>query len=118
MFNLIRRATDICSKFKIDPNTLTSVSDIYDFFKGEPLLYGTVLKYHNEKTNVICIVLTGGWYKQYICNGKPDVVRIIRDLQHHSFKQKQIADILGISPSQVSTLSRAKNIANHEEEDV
>lgn len=116
MEHLIKRATDICSKFKIDPNTLTYVSNIYDFFKDEPFLYGTVLKYHNEKTNVICIVLTGGWHKQYVCNDKSDVVRIIRDLQYHSFKQKQIADILGILQSQVSTLSKAKNIANHKED--
>ena len=116
MEHLIKRASKLCSILEIDPNTLTSVSDIYDFFKDESILYGTVLKYHNEKTNVICIALTSGWHKQYVCNDKPDVVRIIRDLQSNSFKQKQIADILGISQSQVSTLSRAKNIANHEED--
>lgn len=117
MFNLIRRATDICSKLKIDPNDLTSISNIYDFFKGQPLLYGTVLKYHNGENGVICIVLTAGWHKKYTCNRKPDVVRIIRDLQYHSFKQNQIADILGISQAQVSALSRSKNIAKREEDE-
>ena len=117
MFNIIRRATDICSRLKIDPNCVQSINDIYDFFKGEPILYGTCIRYHTGKEGVICIVLTGGWHKQYVCNGKPDVVRIIRDLQDHSFKQKQIADILGISPSQVSTLSRVKNIAHKKEDE-
>lgn len=116
MFNIIKRATDICKMFKIDPGSVTEIKDVYEMYKGVPTLYGTVLKYmSSEETPMIHILLLSGWHKDYVCKTNADAIRIVRDLQHNSFTQSMIGQVLGISQGKVSQMARAKNIARKDE---
>lgn len=103
--NLIKRATEICSRLKIDPDDLVRCNDLYDSIMGESVMIGTVLLSKNKDgADVYTIYLTGGWHKQYYCRGQIDMVRIIRDMSKNSMKPKVIADILGISTEQISSI--------------
>ena len=108
------RAKAICKKCGIDPCKVCEIKDIHTPMKGEDVLYGTVIKHHTDDGRMgITINLLGGWVKTYTSNeSKPDTVRIIRDLRAKSFTQKQIAEILSLSQSQVSLYERSKNIGN------
>lgn len=109
MFDLLRRASDICAKYRIDPATLISVSNIYDFFKNEKCLYGTVLKYEKGDAMVIFITLVSGWYKQYVFRSeKLDSIRIIRDLERNSFSRRMISDIMGMSRDELERLTTCR----------
>lgn len=120
MKNLIKRAQEMCAKLKIDPEEIVEIKNITDQFRGTngPTIIGTSIKYFKDEFPIYAILLLSGWCKEFPCNGsKPDLVHTIRLMKHNSFKQTQIAQILGISQGQVSQLSRAKNIANHLEDE-
>jgi precorrin-4 methylase len=111
----------MCKKLNIDLDEVVEIKNLTATFRGSdgPTIVGTIIKYYYKDTIPIYAVLaTSGWNKSWSCNGsKPDLVRVIRSMKYYSLSQKQIGDILGISPSQVSQLYRAKNIEHHEEDD-
>lgn len=117
--NLLKRANEMCIKLNIDPETIVEIKDLTDCFKSEKstVVIGTVIKYYKDVFPIYAVLMNSGWYKQWTCNeSRADTVRVIRNMKHYSLKQHQIAHILGLSQSQVSQLSRAKNIGDHTSE--
>lgn len=117
--NLLKRANEMCIKLNIEPETIVEIKDLTDCFKSEksPVVVGTIIKYYKDIFPTYAVLMTSGWYKQWSCNGtKADIVRVIRNMKYYSLKQHQIAHILSLSQSQVSQLSRAKNIGDHASE--
>jgi hypothetical protein len=105
MYNLLRRATDICKRLDIDTSDLVQVSDIYERYGGKDdpftTLVGTYLIYKNNDTLKLCVVLNSGWYKRYSVNGKVDTIFAIRDMKKNGFRIDTIATILSMTPEQV-----------------
>lgn len=121
MEHLIKRATDMCKKLNIDLDEVVEIKNLTTTFRGtdSPTIVGTIIKYYKDTIPVYAVLSTSGWNKSWTCNGsKPDLVRVIRSMKYYSLSQKQIGDILGISPSQVSQLYHVKSTGYHKEDDV
>lgn len=120
MTSLLKRAEAIIKKFKIDVDSVFEMCNIYSQFSSTPtpVISGTVVKYHAEDYDTIRIqiLLNSGWNKCYTYRSKADMVHIIRDMEHNSFKQREIGAILNISQAQVSSLSRRKGVSRKDGE--
>ena len=83
------------TEFGIDPNDVISVSNIYSDFDDRKLLYGTVMKYVSSALgrDIICIMLVGGWSKQYIVDYKK-IGTVVDDMKSNGFTERQIESIL------------------------
>jgi hypothetical protein len=104
MYNLLRRATDICKRLDIDTSDLVQVSDIYERHGKDdpfPIQVGTYLSYRNNDTLKLCVVLNSGWYKRYSVSGKVNTIFAIRDMKKNGFPIDTIAMILSMTPEQV-----------------
>ena len=113
MYNLLRRATDICKRLDIDTSDLIQVSDIYERYGGKddpfPTQVGTYLIYKNNDTLKLCVVLNSGWYHRYSVSGKVDTIFAIRDMKRNGFSINTIAMILSIPPEQVMEMGGFNN---------